>query len=157
MNATTRAVALTLLLALAGALTSALAQERPTPPAADSLRLAAARQLLAASGAVDIMVGAMKANLPAAQKAAPPLPTEFWTRLLDTLSRGAPELLDSVAVVYASTFSLEDLRELTAFYESPLGRRLRAAQPGILAQSTAVGQRWGARIGAAVGASLRRN
>jgi len=157
MRAFPRAAALMLLLALAGAHTRALAQSQQAPPAVDSSRLEAARRFLAASGAIDLMVGAMKANLPVAQRAAPQLPPEFWTRLQDTLVRAAPELLDSIAILYASAFSLRELQDLRSFYESPLGQRLRAVQPGLVAQSTAIGQRWGARIGAAIGASLRPN
>lgn len=43
---------------------------------------------------------------------------------------------------------------LEAFYGSPIGRRFREAQPTLVTQSSAIGQRWGMRIGAAVGASL---
>ena len=128
----------------------------PVPPA-DSARLAAARELLAASGAVDVMLNVIKANLPAAQQASPQLPPQFWTRFRDTIALAAPALVDSVAAVYARTFTLQDLQQLAAFYETPVGQRFRDLQPKIVAESAAIGQRWGARIGAAIGASLGKN
>ena len=125
------------------------AQARPDPD-----RLAAAHRLLRASGAADLMVTAMKANIPVQRTAMPQVPAAFWERFEQRLVTDSPQFLDSIAVVYAAVFPLQDLQQLIAFYESPLGRRLVAAQPAILTQSSAVGQRWGARLGAAVAATL---
>ena len=157
MTSTTSLLRLTIVAALAGAPVQRSAQAQPGLPSSDSARLAVARQLLAASGAVELMVSAAKVNLPAAQQASPQLPPEFWSRFRDTLAVAAPALVDSVAIVYANAFTLQELQQLTAFYQSPLGRRVRDVQPKLLTESAAIGQRWGARIGAVIGASLGRD
>ena len=122
--------------------------------APDSMRLAVAHRVLKATGAADLMISAMKATLPSQKLATPQLPPEFWTRFEARMVQDAPQLVDSLAAVYANTFTLEELQQLAGFYESPIGRRVREAQPALLTQSSAIGRRWGSRIGAEVGASL---
>lgn len=41
------------------------------------------------------------------------------------------ELMDQFARVYAIRFSIEELNEILAFYESPVGKRLTAQNPSI--------------------------
>jgi uncharacterized protein len=123
--------------------------------AQDVAHLQAAHRFLDASGAVNLMVAAIRANLPAQRAAAPKVPEEFWTRFEARIVQDAPQLVDSIAVIYARSFSVEDLQALVAFYTSPTGQRLKNLQPALVSQSTQVGQRWGARIAADVGASLQ--
>ena len=113
----------------------------------DAAKITAAQNLLKASNAVDAMVAAMRANLPVQKQAMPQVPEEFWTRFEARLVKEAPALGDSIAVLYARRFSLRDLEELTAFYTSPLGRRFVEFQPLLVTESSAMGQRWGARLG----------
>lgn len=120
----------------------------------DEGRLAAAHRLLEASGSAELMLTAMKANIPVQRAAMPQVPPAFWTRFEQRLVVEAPAFLDSIAVVYAGAFTLQELQQLIAFYESPIGRRLRAVQPDLVAQSSQIGQRWGARLGASIAAGL---
>src|SRR5262245_8311675 len=132
------------------------AQQVPNQALPDAAGLAAAKNFLDASGTVDAMVAAMKANLPAQRAAMPQVPAEFWARFETRAVQDAPQLLDSLAVVYARNFSVDDLQALAAFYRSPVGQRLRDLQPALVAEGAAIGQRWGARIGAEVAATLHQ-
>jgi hypothetical protein len=127
---------------------SGLAQQ-PEPA-----KMTAAQALLKASGAVDVMLAAMRASLPAQREAMPQVPAEFWTRFDARIVQDAPELSDSIAVVYTRKFSLKELNELTAFFNSSLGKKMRQVQPDLVAESAGIGQRWGARIGAEIAATL---
>jgi uncharacterized protein len=127
----------------------------PPARAQDAARLQAAHRVLDASGSVNVMIAAVRANLPAQRAAAPKVPDEFWTRFEARMVQDAPQLVDSIAVIYARSFSVEDLQALLAFYTSPVGQRLRDLLPSLVTQSGQIGQRWGARIGAEVGASLQ--
>lgn len=127
---------------------------RAAAQAPDKARLSAARQVLEASGTVDIMVQALKAAIPAQRAANPAIPAEFWTRFETRMMGDLPQLVDSIAVLYASRFTQQELQGLLAFHRSPLGRRVRQLQPGLVSESTAMGQRWGARIGSEIGASM---
>jgi hypothetical protein len=135
--------------------TAVRAQNTTAASPADSARLAAARAMIDASGAVESMVAGMKAALPAQKAMNTQLPDEFWTRVEKRLTQDAPQLADSIAIVYATNFTRPELEALTAFYRSPAGVRLRELQPQIIAEASAIGQRWGMRIGAEIGASLK--
>jgi hypothetical protein len=119
-------------------------------------RVTAAREFLKSSGAVDAMVAGMRANLPAQRQAMPQVPAEFWTRFETRMVKDAPALGDSIAFLYAQEFSVPELKQLTAFFNSPIGRRLVAVQPSLIAESSAVGQRWGARLGEEIAKELVR-
>jgi hypothetical protein len=119
-------------------------------------KLAAARAFIKASAAVDGMVAAMRANLPAQRQAMPQVPAEFWTRFEAQMIKEAPTLGDSIAVLYARTFSLRELQDLTAFFNSPIGRRFIEVQPRLVAEGSAVGQRFGARIGEQIARELNK-
>ena len=144
--------------ALASALACALAATAPlgaqdaTRP--DSARLVAARNVLQASGSVEVMVTAMRAAIPAQRAATPQLPEEFWTKFDARIEKEAPQLADSIAVIYARRFTLSELGDMLAFYQSAGGRRLRELQSAIVTESSAIGQRWGARIGSEIAMTL---
>ena len=57
----------------------------------------------------------------------------------------AEELADEAVQVYARHFTEEDLRELLAFYKTPVGRKVIAKMPAVVAESMRVGQRWAER------------
>jgi hypothetical protein len=121
---------------------------------ANDAGLAAARSLLKASGAVDAMVATMRANIPAQRQALPQVPAEFWTEFEKQMVKEAPMLVDSIAAIYAHKFSTQELQQITAFYGSPIGRKLVSNQVAIITESSAIGQRWGARLGDAVAQRL---
>jgi len=56
------------------------------------------------------------------------------------------ELTDAIVDVWATSFSIEDLKALLAFYATPLGQRLISTLPQITQQGMAAGQNWGRRI-----------
>lgn len=58
------------------------------------------------------------------------------------------ELLDAVAIIYASNFSAEDLRGLRAFYSTPLGQRFLQKAAPIGQQAMLAGQRFGQSVAA---------
>jgi hypothetical protein len=130
--------------------------QAPKAPAPNAGRLAAAHQVLEAGGTVETIVAAMQANLPAQRMANPQIPAEFWTRFQARLVDQVPQLIDSIAVLYAAKFTQQELDALLEFYRSSTGRRLRELQPVLVTESSAIGQRWGMRIGAEIGASLQQ-
>jgi hypothetical protein len=123
------------------------------PP--DAARLAAARQVIEASGTVDAMLAGVRAAIPAQRTAMPQVPEEFWTRFDARLADDVPQLADSMAVLYAKTFSLQELEAFVAFHRSPAGQHLRAQQPTLVTTGSAIGQRWGARVGSEIAATLK--
>jgi hypothetical protein len=144
-----RLIPIVMVAALAAATPNAVRAQAPAQAGVN-----AARELLHASGAVDAMVAAMRANIPAQREALPQIPAEFWSAFETELVKKAPEMVDSIAVVYAHRFSARELQDITAFYQSPIGRKLVQNQIAIISESSAIGQRWGARVGEEIARSL---
>ena len=63
------------------------------------------------------------------------------------------QFLDLVIEVYAKTFTTAEVDALLAFHASPLGQKVRAAEPAILAGSRQAGAAWGKKNGPAVAAA----
>jgi len=113
-----------------------------------------ARSVLAAMGAEKAFLQGLEAAIPAQQQAAPQLPAVFWDRLLTRAKDAAPAFLDSLAPVYAKELTEPELKQLLAFYQSPVGRKLAELQPRLLTNTQELGYRWGVRLGADVAKEL---
>ena len=57
-----------------------------------------------------------------------------------------PEFMDLAAHVYAQHFSVDELDQLLAFYQSPVGKKLVAEQPAMLNEMTGIAQAWGRNV-----------
>jgi hypothetical protein len=51
------------------------------------------------------------------------------------------EMMVEIAPLYAKNYTVAELKELTAFYRTPLGRKMMALSPRLSAESMAIGQR----------------
>jgi uncharacterized protein len=129
----------------------ATAQKAAVDPAA----LALAKDVMVAAGAaqqfesvVPMMMGQM-AN--AMASSAPPDKAQIIKDVMKMMTpkfiERKQELLDQVAVIYAQNLSMDDMKGVLAFYNSPTGKKLIASQPTIQQQSMLVGQAWGQKLG----------
>ena len=55
-------------------------------------------------------------------------------------------LYEKMADLYMAEFSREEIKELTAFYESDLGKKLASKQLGLTQKAMAFGQTWGMEV-----------
>ena len=70
------------------------------------------------------------------------------------LKRTVPEVLDSLAPLYARRFKRAELQEIIHFFESPAGQAYATQQASLGVEAIQLGQRWGARVAADVIKSL---
>ncbi len=56
------------------------------------------------------------------------------------------QLVDQMASVYARNFTPDEMRQLVAFYRSPLGQKFLEKMPTVMQESMLVGQAFGQRI-----------
>lgn len=124
--------------------------------ATDSAKRAVAMQVLRLTRASESIVQMMESTIPMQRASMSQVPAEFWDSLLVRARAGADSLTRMLAPAFADAFTLDELRQLVAFYESPIGRRLIAQQPGLMARSTEIGQQWGMQLGIEVGEQLNR-
>ncbi len=114
---------------------------------ADTAALGLARRLLIVMHAQDALFAGMDSAMAAERRAGnTKVPPVFYDSLMARLHRVAPQLIDSLAAVYASHLSPADLKAVVQFYESPLGQRYATAQMEVELQSSAIAKRWGMRL-----------
>ena len=146
---------------------AALAQRAPAPdagaaaPSADAL--AAAQELLAASGAakqfeavIPTMMNHMANIFVQQQPAHEKTIREMFQIGATRMNERKSELIAEIAALYARTFAAEEMREMTRFFSSGVGKRFIDSQSTILQQSMQLGQRWGEKIGREIETEMRR-
>jgi len=88
------------------------------------------------------MKGQMIANV---RKGAPGVSDEFWNRFEQKMDMH--ELVEKIIPIYDKYYTIDDLKAINGFYESPAGQKILATLPQIMQESMKVGQEWGERIG----------
>jgi len=75
----------------------------------------------------------------------PGVSEDFWTRMSDKMD--VRELLDQIIPIYDKYYTLDDLKNLNAFYESPTGQKVITTMPQVMQESSNVGLAWGQKVG----------
>jgi len=102
-------------------------------------------KILRLTGMEKLMTQMKTQMLGALQKQLPDVPQDFWDRFAQKMDMR--DLLEKVIPVYDKHYTLEDLRAVNAFYESPAGQKVLATLPQVMQESMKVGQEWGEQIG----------
>ena len=155
----TRSIAALLALVALGVIRPALAQTSPQPsPAAVLL----ARQILDIKDASGLFRPLIRGVIIKARNTF--LQTNFmWQRDLDEIAVNLErqydprvnELVDATARIYASHFTEQELKDLLAFYQSPVGRKAVTEEPKALDQSMVNAGKWADDFSQEVIASMR--
>lgn len=116
----------------------------------------AIRQLLQVTESAQLMVTSIETSMPAQRAANPQIPDVFWEEFADRLRGDVGGFIELLIPLYDKYLTLDEIRELIVFYESPLGRRLVEVQPLLAAESMVAGQQWGARVSMEVAAELAK-
>ncbi len=80
---------------------------------------------------------------------------EVATKLHAEYAARSAEIVNDVAKLYASRFTEQELKDILAFYKSPLGRKLIVEEPAILDQSMKNAQTWAENLSQEVIAKMR--
>jgi hypothetical protein len=123
--------------------------QAPSPDA-----LAIARELIATSRAAEnvklILPSIVQLIKPAIVQGRPQVEKDFdaiTPLLLESFKVRLGELTDQIVVVYATNFTVAEMKDIIAFYRGPTGQKLLAKGSVIAQQSMAAGQQLGAQIG----------
>lgn len=130
--------------------------QTPTAPVRDSTKQRLIHELLTLTRSVDLAVASMEAAVPAQKAANPRIPAVFWDRFLTQARARQGELETVIAAVYDRHLSSDELRQIIAFYRTPVGQKVIADMPTIVQESMQAGQTWGAQIGASVAEQLAK-
>lgn len=123
------------------------------PPSPTDVRLASARSLIEATGGNRMATQIMQTLLTSIKKTHPDVPAAFWAQLEAEIK--PDEFVELAIPIYAKHLTVEEMQQLQAFYESPLGQRLLQALPAIMQESMETGREWGREVGARIQKRLR--
>ncbi len=125
-----------------------------TATAPDSFAIAVDRMLVLTNAKAN-MDGAMHNMIMMMKKGETfsSLPEEFWTDF-EAEANKDNALMRQVVVIYRKYFSLQDVLNINAFYESPLGQKMTLKMPLVTQEMQAYGYEWGQELGAKVGAKV---
>ena len=136
---------------------SAIAQPQPSAEAVDT-----ARQIVVLKGGENIfntlIPGVIEQSKFMFEQQNPNLGNalrDVATKLRNELTPRQSELTAEVAKVYASRFTEKEIKDLLAFYQSPLGRKLISEEPKALDQSMTYAQDWARRLSDEVVVKMR--
>src|SRR5476649_2529654 len=119
------------------ALASASAYAQDSASAVDPAATKAVQQLFAAMNYRALMLGAM----------------QQMSKSFDGQMRGnaqaainnnpglVDEILDATVPIYARNFSVAEIKQIAAFYQSPVGAKMLAVTPQLMSEGMLVGQR----------------
>jgi hypothetical protein len=81
--------------------------------------------------------------------------TEVATKVKSDAAPRVGELVNEAAKMYAARFTERELKDVLAFYKSPLGQKIIIQEPAILDQSVAFAQTWASTFSEQVLAQMR--
>lgn len=121
--------------------------------AQDEARHANTHRLLELAGTQKVMAQALPQLLNSFKKTMPNVPADFW----DEFEKQADtnELVELIVPIYEAHFTDDEIKQLIAFYESPVGKKLSAETPAVSQESMMAGQKWGAALGRKIAEELR--
>src|ERR1700722_13655778 len=124
-----------------------------SPPSPSPEALAAAHELLVAMHAADtfksFLPTFMQAMKPAIVQNRSDVERDYDTiipLLLERANAHLDEMLERMAPIYARNFTVDEIKDVTAFYRSLIGQKLVSRLPAISKESFAVGQDFGRQI-----------
>src|SRR5262245_4695667 len=142
---TLRRTAAALALALACALPSAAQQPAQPTPAA----LATAKELLQVKGATNMFDPLIPGVIESAKNALVPTNPQLFKELNEVaallrtrFAARRNEIIDEIARLYAQRFTEAEMKEVIAFYKSPVGKKFVTEEPVVIDQGLARTQAW---------------
>jgi uncharacterized protein len=157
------AAGLALGLALAGAPAGAQQQQQPVQPKpASPAAIAAAKEVLAMKRASEMYASAVPTIVQQAKGALIQNNLNYQKDLNEvavivaqSLAGRENEIGEGMAKVYANEFTEQELKDLVAFYKSPLGQKLLVADPRAIQLSIGYMNQWAKGFADVVNAQFR--
>jgi hypothetical protein len=92
--------------------------------------------------------------IPQIQVLVPSVPKEFWDMFKEKMDFDS--FVKAYIPLYDRYYTLEEIKAMIAFYESPTGRRVIEVTPLLTAESMSLGQEWGLRMGELILEEMKR-
>ena len=157
-----RAMAAMVVLAALGLVAPAGAQVVPPPPQVTPAQLALAKQIVQIKG-VNAMFAPLIRGVVQKTKDSVLQTNIMWAKDLNEIALNiekeyqprSAEVIDATARYYAGHFTEAELKQLLAFYQSPLGQKMIVEEPKALDETMAFAGEWGDNLSVDVMNRLR--
>lgn len=134
------------------AITPPARTEAPAAPA--STKQDDIRALMALTGAGRLGAQFVDQMMASFKETYPNVPDSFWKAFVSEIK--ADKLADKLVPIYDKYLTHDDIRQLIAFYRSPVGAKLIGVLPQITQDSLKVGQEWGREVAEAAAARMEK-
>ena len=153
-----RRLALSLSLAFLATTTASAQEAKPVDPAA----LAQARIVFERSNAAELglqMAKAIEDSQRAALERFNPAQAAQIGEVVDLMraeyAKHLPTLMDALVLLYAQRFTADELAQIAAFYDTPVGRKVILEMPTLMSESMSVAQTMALKVAREVMIKLR--
>lgn len=79
------------------------------------------------------------------------VPAEKKDEFLKDVEKTFPEFFGSMAKIYMEEYTHDEIKQLLAFYNSPIGKKMSSKQGVIQQKAMMAGQAWGMKVQALLG------
>jgi hypothetical protein len=84
------------------------------------------------------------------------VPKEYWKDIVKEFSNiSVDDIVDLYVPIYYKYYTESDLRELIAFYQTPIGLKMKKNNSKVTEESMKAGEAWGRKIGMQVATRLQ--
>jgi len=105
----------------------------------------AIRELLEVTGSAKIGVQVLNNMVSTYQKSYTKADSSFWDEFMKEVS---PDGFVSITIpIYDKYFTEEEIRQIIAFYKTPIGQKIISTMPSVMREAMNAGEAWGKEIG----------
>jgi hypothetical protein len=123
------------------------------PRAVTPSAVATAKELLGAKGAINMFDPLIPGMVESTKNAFLPMNpglykdlNEVAAKLRTEFTPRRDEIVDEIARLYAQRFSEAEMKEVIAFYKSPVGKKFAAEEPVVIDQGLARAEAWSKKV-----------
>lgn len=124
-----------------------------TKDSAKAAKRADIKKMMEVTGSGKLGVQVMNQMIGAFKQGQMDVPDKFWKDFMTEVNPN--ELVEMCIPSYEKHFTHDEIKQLLAFYETPLGKKMIKTQPAIMQECMIVGQEWGRKLGEKVAKKLK--
>ena len=102
------------------------------------------RKLIELTGAANVSTDVLRQVIAPLRASFPQVPEEFWDNFMKEVR--PDDLIDLIVPIYDRYYTRDDIRDLTTFYQSPVGQKTIKVLPKLSAEAINAGQEWGRNV-----------
>lgn len=104
----------------------------------------ALQEFMSASGSLESMNQLLPQLINMVKTTGPSLPDSYWKSVEDKMrGKFKNKIIEGYVPIYQKYLTLDELKQITAFYQTPIGKKLAQSSPAIMIEGAQLGQKLG--------------